>query len=407
MNEVIQNIKETQYILLNRIDLSFKRSLYNKIDFRQKMIGIIGPRGVGKTTLILQYLKEKHYQDEKSIYLSADNVLFKKGDLLNLVREFYLKYGGRLVCLDEIHRYENWNQELKNIYDTFPDLRIIFSGSSSLSLVRGKYDLSRRGIVYNLEGLSFREYLSFKHSLHLKSFDLDYLVKNYQDISLKLSKISNILKYFNQYLIQGYYPFFKETNNRQLYFQQINNAVNKNIYEDIISFYQLKTQNLIVFKQILYFLSTIKPGNVSVNKLAHNLGKNYATIAEYLNILSKARLIRFLPSDKNGYSLIRRAKKAFLDNPNLMWAITHNLGHKPEIGTIRELFVLNQLQNAGYIPVYPNRGDLTINNYTFEIGGKSKHIGNLKSIGKMYLALDDIIVASKNRIPLYLFGFLY
>ncbi|MBU2456897.1 AAA family ATPase, partial [Patescibacteria group bacterium] len=177
MDQNIQNIKQTQYILLNKIDLKFKRFLFDKIDFKQRLIGIIGPRGVGKTTLILQYLKEKHYQDDKAIYFLADNVLFNKGDLLELAREFYLKHSGRLMCIDEIHRYANWNQELKNIYDTLPDLKIIFSGSSSLNLIKGKYDLSRRGVIYNLPGFSFREYLLFQENINIQKFSLNKLIK--------------------------------------------------------------------------------------------------------------------------------------------------------------------------------------------------------------------------------------
>lgn len=407
MNNNIQYIKETQYILLKNTDLSFKRFLYNEIDFNQRLMGIIGPRGVGKTTLILQYLKEKYYKNEDALYFLADNVLFKKGDLLNLAREFYLKHGGRLICIDEIHRYENWNQELKNIYDTLPDLKIIFSGSSSLNLIKGKYDLSRRGVIYNLGGFSFREYLSFEKNINIEKFSLDDLIKNYQKISIDLMEIKNVLKHFNEYLSVGYYPFFKETGNRQLYFQQINNIIDKIIYEDITSSYSLKTQNLIVFKQILSFLATISPGEISINKLANNLGKNHATISEYLNILEEASLIRFLSNDKAGHSLARYAKKVFLDNTNLMQAIDNNLGKAVETGTARELFALNQLQNAGYVPTYTSQGDLFVNGCVFEIGGKNKSDQQIKNVKNSYLALDDIIIADKNKIPLYLFGFLY
>lgn len=407
MNNSIQNIKETQYILLNNVDLSFKRFLYDKIDFKQRMIGIIGPRGVGKTTLILQYLKEKYYKDDSAIYFLADNVLFKKGDLLNLAKEFYLKHGGGFICIDEIHRYENWNQELKNIYDTLPNLKIIFSGSSSLNLIKGKYDLSRRGVIYNLGGFSFREYLSFEKNINVKSFSFNSLIANYQNISVDLMKVKNILKHFNKYLVQGYYPFFKETNNKKLYFQQINNTIDKIIYEDIASFYHLKTQNLIIFKQILYFLATISPGNININKLADSLSRNHATISEYLSILEEASLIRFLTNNKAGHSLIRHAKKVFLDNTNLAQAINDNLGKVSNVGATRELFILNQLQNAGHIPTYADQGDLAVNGHTFEIGGKNKDTKQIKNIKKSYLVLDDIVIADKNKIPLYLFGFLY
>lgn len=405
MDSSIQNIRQTQYVLLDKLDIQFKRFLYEKIDFNQRLIGIIGPRGVGKTTLILQYLKENHYKDEEAIYLLADMVLFKKGDLLELANEFYFKQGGRLLCIDEIHRYENWNQELKNIYDTLPELKIIFSGSSSLNLIRGKYDLSRRGITYTLAGFSFSEYLSFKYNINFAPHVLNELVRDYKKISIELSKDKKILKYFNQYLIEGYYPFFDETNNRELYFQQINNTIDKIIYEDIASFHHLKTQNLIIFKQILHFLATISPGEVSINKLANSLQKNNATISDYLEILREASLVRFLTNNKTGHSLVRHAKKIFLDNTNLLEAVNNNLGKISDIGNMRELFIISHLQNAGYVPSYTPNGDFMVNGYTFEIGGKSKDKKQIKNIKNSFLVLDDIIIAGIDKIPLYLFGF--
>jgi len=407
MDYNIQSIRETQYLLQNKISLLFKRFIYQRIDFKQRLIGIVGPRGVGKTTLILQHLKEKHSKNQKAIYVLADLVLLKKGDLYNLAREFYLKYGGRLLCIDEIHRYANWNQEIKNIYDALPNLKIIFSGSSSLNLIKGKNDLSRRGIIYQLPGLSFREYLAFAENINAPAFSLNQLFQNYQKLSSNLIKIENILKYFNEYLSAGYYPFFKETNNQQLYFQQINNIIDKTIYEDIANFYQLKTQNLITFKQILSFLASISPGEININKLANSLDKNHATIAEYLGILEETGLIRFLTTNKSGHSLVRKAKKVFLDNTNLLEALNKNLGKTLNIGTKRELFALSQLQNAGYLPFFTEKGDFLVNNYVLEIGGKNKTKKQIKESKKSFLVLDDVLIADHQKIPLHLFGFLY
>ena len=402
-----QSVRETQNILLESQNLTFKRFLYDEIDFKQKLIGIVGPRGVGKTTLILQYLKENFYKKEEAIYLIADNALFKKGDLLSIAQDAYFKHGVKLLCIDEIHRFQNWNQELKNIYDTLPELKIIFSGSSSLNLIKGKYDLSRRGVIYNLPGLSFREYLDFYHDVKIKKISFEELIKNYFKISAGFAKNRNILKYFNEYLRFGYYPFFKETDNKFLYYQQLNNIIDKIIQEDIASFYSLKTGNLILFKQILYFLATISPGEVNVNKLASSLNRNYATIAEYLSILEEASLLRFLTNNRTGHPLVRHAKKVFLENTNLLFAINANIGKNEDIGMARELFVLNQLQNNNLIPMYVKNGDFEVNGFCFEIGGKSKKNTQIKNIKNSFLALDDIISADKNKIPLYLFGFLY
>lgn len=407
MSDNIRNIREIYALLLGKTDLSFKRFLYGKIDFSQRLIGIIGPRGVGKTTLILQYLKENYANDPKAIYLSADNVFFEKNDLFNFVREFYLKQGGRLACIDEIHRYENWNQELKNIYDSFPDMKIIFSGSSSINLAQGKYDLSRRGVVYNLPGFSFREYLLFEKKEKKETFRLDDIFSDHEKISMKLAKIENILMHFDNYLRGGYYPFYRETKEKELYYQRISNVIDKIIYEDIAPFYKLKTQNLAAFKQILVFLATISPGEINIHKLSNSLEKNYETAANYLGILNEANLVRFLAVDKSGHALIRTAKKVYLDNSNLYFAINFNLGKEIKIGTVRENFILNQLQNAGLNPAFSEVGDLKVNGTILEIGGKNKKQNQIKSVKNSFLVLDDILTGEKNQIPLYLFGFLY
>ena len=405
--DYIQAIKETQQALLNTIDLSFKRSLFAEIDFGQRLIGIIGPRGVGKTTLILQYLKENFAHRNDALYVLADNIIFKAGDLFALTRDLYFKNGIRLLCVDEIHRYDNWNQELKNIYDAFPRLKIIFSGSSSLSLIKGKYDLSRRAVIYEMGGFSFREYLLFEQKMCVPKLTLTGLLEDYPAISGQIAKNESILQYFETYLSGGYYPFFKETDNLPLYFQQINNTIDKTIYEDIASFYHLKTQNLIAFKQILAFLATIPPGDINVNKLANSLKKNHATVSEYLHILHETRLIRFLSRDKIGHGLIRHAKKVFLDNTNLVYALNHNLGIPANKGVLRELFVLNQLQNAGYTPTYTPTGDLRVGDHTFEVGGRTKTYRQIRETTASYLLLDDILIADRQKIPLYLFGFFY
>ncbi|MCK5415812.1 ATP-binding protein [Candidatus Parcubacteria bacterium] len=407
MNINIQNIKEIQNILVERQSLEFKRFLFDKIDFSQQLIGIIGPRGVGKTTLILQYLKENFFDNDEAIYFLADNVLLQKGDLVELAREFHLKHGINLICIDEIHRFHNWNQELKNIYDTLPDLKIIFSGSSSLDLIKGKYDLSRRGIIYNLPGFSFREFLLFFKKVKIENFCFEYLIKNFKNLSKEISKEKKILKYFNEYLLCGYYPFFNETKSLELYKVQISNIIDKIIYEDIASFYSLKTQNLITFKQILYFFATTTPGEVNINKLASSLKKNHATISEYLKILQEASLVRFLTNDKMGHSLVRHAEKIYLDNTNILQVIGSIIGKNINNGMLRELFFLNQLQNSKLLPCYTETGDFVVNDYTFEIGGKNKNDKQIQGVKNSYLVLDDILIGDEKKIPLYLFGFLY
>jgi len=404
MHELIAQLRDTQKILLDATDIAFKRFLYSQIDFSQRLIGIVGPRGVGKTTLILQYVKEHYRDSDKALYLLADSVLFRRGDLLTLAREFYFRHEGELICIDEIHRYENWNQELKNVYDTLPGLKVIFTGSSSLNLVKGKYDLSRRGVLYQLPGLSFREYLALSKGMAVDVLPSDKLLRDPPAASSRLAS-RTILKEFSEYLEVGYYPFFRETRMRNLYYQQVLTTIDKVVYEDIASCYQLKTENLTAFKQILSFLATISPGEVNVHKLARSIGKNDATAAAYLEIMREAGLVRFLSSNKAGHALVRHAKKVFVDNPNLLFAMNHAMGKQTELGTLRELFALNQLQNAGSVPLYTNEGDIEVDGMVFEIGGKGKRARPTQK--NSYRVLDDILAADRTTIPLYLFGFLY
>ncbi len=407
----IKNIRETQNILLKKQNLKFKRSLYDEIDFSQQLIGVVGPRGVGKTTLMLQYLKEKFYKNKNDIddavYFLADNVALQKGDLFELARTLHIERGVKLICIDEIHRFPNWNQEIKNIYDSFPNLKVIFSGSSSIDLARGWYDLSRRGIVYNLPGFSFREFLMFYKGINFEKIKFKNLLKKHQTITKNFSTENKILKYFQEYLKTGYYPFFDKTKNIKLYGKQIGNIIDKIVYEDIASIYKLKTNNLIVFKQILYFFATITPGEININKLANSLNRNHATIAEYLNILQEAGLIRFLTNDKAGHRLVRHAEKIYLDNTNLLYVIGEIVGKKIEIGMARETFFLNQIQSIGRVPCYTVKGDFIIDNIVFEIGGKNKTDEQISSVKNSFLVLDNILYGDKKTIPLYLFGFLY
>lgn len=404
MDSYLAKIKETQALLLNQTTLTFKRFLYPKINFESRLIGIIGPRGVGKTTLILQYLKERGEVHDDFLYFTADSVLLEKGSLVELAREAYLKNGIRLLCIDEIHRFPNWNQELKNIYDSFPKLKIIFSGSSSLNLIKGKYDLSRRAISYELPGLSFREFLIYEKGIEHKTISFKELITKHKEISKEIAKTEDVLLFFSNYLKHHYYPFYKEELELPLYYQQINAIIDKTIYEDIASCYKLKTENLLVFKQILAFLASIPPGEINTHKISKHLKKNHETITTFLNILHETKLIRFLGTEKIGHALLKHTKKVFVDNPNILHALCYSHGLEINHGYLRELFVLNQTQNAGLKPIYNEKADVEIAKTVFEIGGKQKKVRKSSNITVLS---DDLLVSDGDKIPLYLFGFLY
>ena len=378
-----------QQILLSKVPEKFQRSFYKEIDFNNRMIGLVGPRGVGKTTLLLQHLKKINIQKIQILYVSLDDIYFSENKLLDLAQNFIDEYDGKLLVLDEVHKYPNWNQELKNIYDRFPDLKVIFSGSSSLDLIKGNYDLSRRAVIYSLPGLSFREYLELSQGIKFNKFNLKQLIAKHSDIATDINQKIKPLKEIKNYLKTGYYPYSQESKELE-YFKKLNTTIEKTIQNDIASFYSLKTNYLKFFYKILYFLATTPPGKISTNNLARNLGIANETIDEYLEYLRNTSLIRYLYIDAQGSKLIRNAEKVFLDNTNLLYAISTFLDKQTNRGQIRELFVLNQLQNAGYKPFFKKEGDLTINNYNFEIGGKGKDWGQLNNTAENFLILDEI-----------------
>lgn len=385
----------------------YRRKIFDDFILDGRIIGIVGPRGVGKTTFLLEYAEKNYKNSEKALYVSADDPYFLNNTLIDCAQRFVNDYDGELLFIDEIHRYKNWNQELKNIYDFFPKLKIIFSGSSSINLIKGKYDLSRRVIIYYLNGFSFREFLEYKLKIKLKIYTIDKLVKDNILISKQLLKIPKILGYFKEYLQAGYYPFAFEFKKIDNIYNATANIINKTIYEDIASFYNLKTENLIIFKKLLFFLATISPGEININKLSNSLKKDNKTISEYLQILDNAGFIRFLLNNKKGHSFARGIEKIYINNTVLLYAINDYLGKQVQIGLVREIFACNQLNNAGCKIFYAKNGDITNNKYIFEIGGKNKDRKQIKDIKNSYLALDNIIIGSKNTIPLYLFGFLY
>lgn len=408
----ITALRQVEALLLSSTPTSVERSPFPKLDLHDRMLGIVGPRGVGKTTLMLQLLKRRAWDSiipdtpsPNTLYFSADSVTLNDGDLLGLATHFYLKQLGRVLLIDEVHKFTNWQQELKNVYDSLPEIRIIFSGSSSTSLLKGKYDLSRRAVTHILPGLSFREYLNF-HDFDLKPIELSYLLENYQTLSQSLGT-KEILFHLKNYLTYGYYPYFLENTNVLSIKQKVLAALEKSIYEDISSQHRIESTNLRYFKKILSYLSLISPGESSVNKISSTIGKNNVTVTQYLDMLADAYLIRYLPGKVSATQSLKERKKIFLDNNTQARFLAENAGGTDNIGTIRELFVLSHLQNASYQPHFSETGDLVLGETYFEIGGKNKTPAQLKGVKSGYVVADDILVAGEGKIPMYLFGMLY
>lgn len=399
-------ITETFHRLIESLEFSQTRYLYPSFNLRNRLTGLIGPRGVGKTTLLLQYIKNKLLNDRSSFYFSADLVYFQQTTLLEFVSNLHLKEGYKVVFIDEIHKYQNWNQELKNLYDSFPSLKIAFSGSSMLDLIAGSHDLSRRAKLYRLHGLSFREYLNLDLGLNLKPISFLEIIENTKEALDQLDGVERILFHFEEYLKKGYFPFVFE--DQHSYYEKISRIIDKTIYEDIANYYSLKTPSLQYFKRLLTYLASIPPGDLNLNNLANSLRIDHKTVEHYVAILSSVGLIREMRPFEGGGPGLRKPSKILLNNTNLIHTMQQYLGQEVSKGMERELFFIQSLQNADIEVFYSKQADYRTRQYIFEIGGKNKTRNQLKGLKEpSYVVKDDILHLHKGEIPLFLFGFLY
>ncbi len=403
---MIDFIQASFHRLIQALSFTTHRYLYPLFNLDDRLTGLIGARGVGKTTLLLQYIKANLYPNKAVLYFSADNFYFSSGSLLEFINHSYLVDGVRFFFIDEIHKYLNWSQELKNIYDSFPDVKIVFSGSSSIDLVKGSSDLSRRARLYHLHGLSFREYLNFTTGSQLQPIQWEDLMKNRYEVGQQLSQVTKILGHFKDYIRYGYYPFLFE--NEVSYYEKIGRVVEKTIFEDIANFYQLKTNNLHYFKTILNYLVTIPPGTINTHSIAKQLGIDDKTTFNYLVILRDTGLLRFIPPYAKGKQALHKPSKVFLNNTSLHCALDNYLGISAEKGTKRELFFAQSVMDAGLQLFSNDYADFQVANYLFEIGGKNKNINQAnKTQLPCIVVKDDILMGNETTIPLFYFGFLY
>ncbi|MBU1054590.1 MAG: AAA family ATPase [Proteobacteria bacterium] len=400
------NFKAVYRRLLKNTNYSTYRYLFKSFNIESRLTGLVGPRGTGKTTLMLQYINEHIENKNQCIYLSLDNIYFTQSNLLDFVDDLYEIDGIRIFFLDEVHKYPAWNQELKNIYDSYPDVKIVFSGSSSMNLIHGAYDLSRRGAVFTIGGMSFREYLEFRLGRTIPGISFDELIENPDAFIEQIAFIERIKGHFQEYLEYGYYPFLFEDENN--YHQKLLNVIDKTIYEDISNFYKLKTENLNNFRKILSYLATISPGQLNRNSISKHIGLDNKTVENYLGILNETGLVCLVKENRSGSGLIKQTEKIYLDNSNIYKAIIDEIGFAYNKGTVREIFFIKMMQNSGKKLFYSKIGDFQVQDYFFEIGGKNKSKKQIKNnLENSFIVKDDILYPSGNTIPLYLFGFLY
>lgn len=387
---------------LSWVETRFVRGLMDEICWDTRLIGIKGPRGVGKTTLLLQYIK-LHLKDEldSTLYVSLDNIWFNNHLLSDLVDQF-VKRGGKYLFLDEVHRYGNWSQELKNIYDDYPGLKVVFTGSSLLQMINARADLSRRAIVYSMQGLSFREYLNLTTGSLFPVFTIDRILAEHTDLSGLVASSVKPLQHFPAYLRSGYYPFFLDQ--PQLYFARLEEVVNMVLDIELPLLRGLETAYIPKVRQLLQIIAESAPFVPNISKLSERIGINRTTLLTYLFYLSESELIKTIYRDAAGISRLQKPDKLFLDNSSLIYTFSPQ---NVNTGNLRETFFINQLDYRHSVE-YAEAGDFRVNSvHTFEIGGKNKTSGQLPVTGSNWIAADGIEYGSGNKVPLWLFGFLY
>lgn len=386
---------------LSFISLGFKRSLLDQINWNARLIGIKGARGVGKTTLMLQYIKENLPLDQSTLYVSLDNIWFAENKLADLV-DLFVKRGGRFLFLDEVHKYPNWSQEIKNIYDDYPELKVVFTGSSLLEILNARADLSRRSVIYTLQGLSFREYLGLIGQGDFKSLSFQDILTNHIALAKEISARIKPLVFFDQYLRFGYFPFFQEE--QDLYYHRLGEVINMTLEVELPLLRKVEISYVQKLKQLLQIISESAPFTPNVSKLAERIGVNRNTFATYLNFLQEANLTKNLYKDASGITALQKPDKIYLENTNFQFALAPQTANQ---GSVRETFVANQLSYLHQIE-YADQGDFKVNGkVVFEVGGKNKKQRQIENLNDSYILSDDIEIGFGNRIPIWLIGFLY
>ena len=389
----MDKLLEQFYKLIKETDTGFFRYIYAEINWNNRMIGITGPRGVGKTTLVLQHIKKDLNQVEV-LYVTAEDFYFAYNKLIDLADAF-VKRNGKYLFIDEIHKYKDWAKELKLIYDYHPELKVIFTGSSVLDIRKGASDLSRRAIMYNLQGLSFREYLKLFHKITTRSYSLDEIISN----KVELTDVKHPLPLFKDYLNRGYYPFALD-DDFEIRLQQI---VNQTLETDIPLYAGMNVSTGRKLKQLLGIIAKSAPFKPNMSNIATALIASRNNIADYCLYIEEAGMIIQLRDTTGGIKGLGKVDKIYLDNTNLIHILA---SENSNAGNIRETFFINQLQ-VKYDITVSRIADFKVGDYTFEVGGKNKGMRQIKGIENAFVVKDDIDMAYTNVIPLWHFGMTY
>ncbi len=411
---MLDELFRKSHLFVKNNNLAYQRYFIKKEKLEHRLSIILGARGVGKTTTIAQYMS--HFDKDKALYVSLDDISNSTQSIYEIAESFELQ-GGELLCLDEIHKYENWSQELKSVYDSFPRLKVIASGSSALQIHKGSHDLSRRAIVYTMVGMSFREFLELHYRFDFKAYSLEELLTDHVDIAEHIvdtlaEKEHRIITLFRDYLKFGYYPYYLSMPNDLLFFQTLKQNINVSIESDLLNIYpSLNGKSIKKIKLLLSVIMENVPFTPTISSLKKSVDvKDDRTLKEYLSHLDDAGLITLLMKSSLSMKNIDKPEKIYLANTNLMYITT------PDIGNVRETFFVNQLKNY-YLQrdsldnkgIYTSKkGDFLLEEkYLCEVGGKGKSFKQIKDLEDSFIAADDMEVGFGKKIPLWLFGFLY
>ena len=396
---------ERHDIYLSEVPMDYIRDFMHRIQWDSRLVIVKGPKGVGKSTLLLQYIKKNFEADDRHVlYCSADTNYFATHTIVDLADTF-VKRGGQWLFIDEVHKYEGWSREIKEVYDLYPKLHVVLSGSSLIQINDGQADLSRRMLHYEMPGLSFREFLKLDVSLDIDSIALDALLESPNKFCSHVRSLCHPLEHFSRYLKYGYYPFYFES--KRAYYNHLEDVVNYIIDVELTKHRSIDVGNTRSLKALLQVISQMTPYEVDIAKLSKATGITRPSTLKYLTHMEEACLIRRLFTDLQRVTDLQKPDKIYLDNSNLLYALCPQ---QPEIGTVRETYFANQLASAGHTVEYAGykKGDFRIDAGTvIEVGGEDKGFSQLEGQDHAFVAADDIEFASTRKIPLWAFGFLY
>lgn len=387
--------------LVASISMEHKRYLYHEINWNNRLICIKGARGVGKTTMLKQHLKEHYLANHKALYVTLDDFWFTNHHLID-VAEYHYLHGGTVLFVDEVHHYPfvTWTMELKNIYDRYPEMQVVFTGSSILQIDNTLADLSRRCVFYDMYGMSFREYLEFYGIMSVSKISLQDLLENHVKIALDITSKIKVLPKFQDYLRYGYYPFYKEVTDS---YEKILQQIAANIIEvDIPAVEKIEYSTVVKLKRFFALISQMVPFSVNATELSKVVDVPRQSINKMLVLLKKSALVNLLYNGKNTMGQLAKPEKVYLENPNLMYALTP----RADIGNVRESFFANHLMRSHEV-TFSGKGDFLVDSrYTFEVGGKNKKFDQIKDVSNSFLAVDDIDTGYGSKIPLWMLGLL-